>query len=131
MHRRDWVLAGVTVALFLWLRAASGGRIPCMDVISEVNRDIGMGRSPDASRIAKTLKTSPVWVEHCMVTYGRRLRRAKRDENEAEREEQLEKFEEEEPEEIAPEEKGEEEPREQPAPKKQRRSALRKLRTPE
>lgn len=97
----------------------SGGvkrRVPCPDVLSEANHDVTRDprRRVDLSRIAKRLNTSTLWVEHCMIIYGRRARRPGIESAES-REQRLENWEENEPEEAAAEdteERGEREEKE-------------------
>lgn len=83
---------------------ARAAQIACADVISEVNRSIRLngGTSPEISRLAKRLGSTPAWVEHCMRVYGRRARRPGLESTEG-RESRLEQFESDEAEEIAPE----------------------------
>jgi hypothetical protein len=79
-------------------------RIPCDQVMSRINREIGAehGRAADLSLVAKRMGTSVAWVERCLTSYGRRAKRPGLESAEG-REERLEKFEEDEPEETFPE----------------------------
>jgi hypothetical protein len=78
--------------------------VPCNQVISWVDRDseFRRGEAPDMSVVAKELDTSVVWVERCMLTYGRRPKRQAVESAES-REQRLESLEEDEPEERGPE----------------------------
>jgi len=100
------VIAAVGLALCLAVAVprAGGGQVPCIDVIRLVNQQIGRvhGGNPDLSRIAHKLKSSPAWVEHCMLAYGRRPKRPGRESAEV-LEERFERMEEEEPEEASAE----------------------------
>ena len=101
-----WAVVIAAVGLALWLAVAvpraGGGQVPCSDVIRQVNQQIGRGGTPILSTIAHKLGSSPAWVEHCMLAYGRRPKRPGREGEEA-REERVEKWEEGEPEERAAE----------------------------
>ncbi len=77
--------------------------------------------------IAHKLGSSPAWVEHCMLAYGRRPKRPGREGEEA-REERIEKWEEEEPEEAAAEDA--EAPDHAPFERRQRVLRLRRTPTP-
>src|SRR5262249_19347383 len=83
---------------------AAAWRVPCDQVISRVNHEVGAerGGSADLSKLAKAMGTTTGWVEHCMTMYGRRQRRPEV-ESADRREERLEALEDEEPEEVAPE----------------------------
>ncbi len=117
MMRARYVLLIAALVCILWVanpvRRARGGAVPCADVMHLVNHEITAlsTERPDLSEIAKTLGSTPAWVEHCMLVYGRRPTRPGMESSEG-REAKFEKFEEdepEEPEEQASEEAGEEE----------------------
>ncbi len=59
-------------------------RIPCTEVVHEMNRlsGTGQGRGSDADHLARRLNTSPLWVEKCAATYGRRLQHDSTDSDE-------------------------------------------------
>lgn len=79
-------------------------RIPCATVLHEMNR-LRSARSPyanDADHLARRIGTSPLWVEKCASTYGRRVRMDPIDSDERVRRE--ERWESEEATEIAREE---------------------------
>lgn len=83
---------------------AAQRRVPCDQVTSRVDHDTNArgGHTVDMSMVAKELGTSVVWVERCMLTYGRRPRRPSGKTAES-REQLLESLEENEPEEGGPE----------------------------
>lgn len=58
---------------------AHGGRIPCSEVVAEMDRITtsadGIYDGADPIQIARHLKVEPLWVERCAATYGRRLSR--------------------------------------------------------
>lgn len=133
MRGREWTLIGAVVVLFLRLRVATGGGVACSSVIAQINHGVTAehGRAADMSHIAKTLGTSPAWVEHCMLAYGRRPKRPGLESAEG-REERLESLEENEPEETAPEDKEEEGAPERPEhPEKERQLKVRPTPTPD
>ena len=80
-------------------------RVPCDRVISRYNGDpnVERGRAVDLSTVARELNTSVIWVERCMLAYGKRLDRS-HFESEESAEDRLEALEADEPEESAPEE---------------------------
>ena len=80
------------------------GRVPCDQVTSRLDRDTNArnGRTPDMSVVAEELGTSVVWVERCMLAYGRRPKRPGTESDEA-RQHLLESWEADEPEESGPE----------------------------
>ncbi len=125
--RARYSLLIAAVVFTLWVaspvRRAGGGQVPCADVMHRVNREVTAlrGGNPDLSEIAKTLGSTPAWVEHCMYTYGRRPKRPGRESAET-REARFEKMEEEEPEE--PEEKGPEEAGEEEKERREKRAHL-------
>jgi len=79
---------------------AAQRRAPCDEVTSQVDRDTNArgGHTVDMSVVAKELGTSVVWVERCMLAYGRQPRRPSGKSAES-REQLLESLEENEPEE--------------------------------
>ena len=81
-----------------------GRRVGCDEVVSRVDREkrAGHGRAADMSSLAQRLGTTVFWVEHCMLTYGRRPKRPGVESAEI-REERMESLEENEPEETAAE----------------------------
>jgi hypothetical protein len=85
------------------IRAAQR-RVPCDQVTSRLDRDINVreGQTVDMSVLAKKLGTSVVWVERCMLAYGRRARRPGAESSES-KEQLLESLEQGEPEERGPE----------------------------
>lgn len=95
----------VAVALVGVPTSARAGRIPCADVINEVDRvDSQSGaRSADPVKVARRLKIDPRWVERCAEAYGRRLAHRAPDHGVG-REDQDEQWEEQEPEEVSREE---------------------------
>jgi len=115
MRRAPSRLVIAAVVLTVWLGMASAGTVPCDVIIARVNRNAGKerGRAPDMSELAKQLGTSTVWVEHCMITYGRRSKRPGLESAEG-REERLESLEEDEPEETGLEDVEEPGAREEP-----------------
>ena len=118
------VLFLAAALLVAWLACgvprARAGKVECETVISAADQQSRGGKVPDASELAKKLKTSAAWVEHCMETYGRRTRRSGQESQEG-REQRLEALEDEEPEEAEPEDKEEEGENERPErPERQR-----------
>jgi len=91
--------------LFTWLTFAAprteARRVACDQVLSVVNRQLRAtrGRATDLTDVAKELKTTIPWVEHCMRAYGRRPLRPGREAAES-REAEIEAYEEDEPEET-------------------------------
>lgn len=54
------------------------GRVPCSDVIAEMDRSTTEERiyeGADPVKIGRHLGVEPLWVERCAETYGRRLSR--------------------------------------------------------
>ena len=80
---------------------AAERRVPCDQVISQVDREGYAHR--DVSVVARSLDTSVVWVERCMLAYGRQPRRP-RGESAESKEKRLQRLEEDEPEERGREE---------------------------
>jgi len=97
------ILWGV-VTLLLLVGPASAQRIPCTEVVHEMNRLSGAGssRGDDAEHLARRLNTTPQWVEKCASIYGRRLKTLPMDSDERVRRE--EEWESEEPIEVGREE---------------------------
>lgn len=85
--------------------SAAERRVPCDQVISQVDREsyTHPRHAVEMSVVAKNLDTNVVWVERCMVAYGRQPRRPSAQSVES-KEKRLESLEEDEPEERAPEE---------------------------
>jgi hypothetical protein len=85
----------VSLWVVLLLPLLGGGavaqRIPCSEVMHEINRLSGAGssRHDDAEYLARRLKTSLVWVEKCASIYGRRLKTVPLDSDERVRREEL------------------------------------------
>ena len=94
---------------------ANAGQVSCAEIMHHVNHQISAehGRAVDISAMAKTIGTSPPWIEHCMQVYGRRPKRPDLQSGE-DREDLLETFETSEPEETAPEDEEEDGVRERP-----------------
>jgi hypothetical protein len=87
------------------IRGAAGRRVPCDQVISQVDREgyVHGRRGVEMAVVAKNLNTSVVWVERCMLAYGREPERPSGASAES-RERRLESLEEGEAEERGPEE---------------------------
>ena len=85
------------------IRAAH--RAPCDKVISRYNTDPSRdsGRGVDLSAVARDLNTSVIWVERCLVAYGKPVKGSHLETAESV-EDRLEALEEEEPEETSREE---------------------------
>ncbi len=93
------------------LSTPSGGeaarRVGCAEVISKIDSEASArhGREVRINVVARSLGTTPWWVERCMTTYGRSVpMRKNQPSGESLLEERVERFEEDEPEELAPEE---------------------------
>jgi hypothetical protein len=101
------------VAAVLAPRRLEAGRVPCPDVIKEVDRVIGRRGSyrPDPLRIARRLGVDPEWVVRCARLYGRRLSKEPARLIDAERDQLDERWEADEPIEIGREEQEAEEGR--------------------
>ncbi len=48
-------------------------KVPCLEVVSELNHRISRGMDRDPKRIAKRLDTEIEWVEECLRLHGRRV----------------------------------------------------------
>jgi hypothetical protein len=109
------VLAVLLVALWMVPPRGRAGQVSCVQVMRSVNRHVSRerGRSADLSDVAKSLGTSPSWVEHCLRAYGRRPKRPGLESAEG-REGLLEDYEESEFEESGPEDVEEPGARERP-----------------
>jgi hypothetical protein len=97
-------------------------RISCERVISKIDQQVRRtnGQPADMSQVARQLGTHVIWVEHCMLAYGRRPKRPGYESAEA-RDERLEALEADEPEESGPEDVEEPGARERPEhPEKER-----------
>src|SRR5262249_23184777 len=81
-------------------KAVVPARVPCARVVMRVTQEetVQKGRAANLSILARQLGTSRLWVERCMLAYGRQPAHIEL-ENAEEREDALEKLEEEEPEE--------------------------------
>lgn len=94
--------------------AYGAGQVACWRVISELNK-VRKAEDNDVlamEKVAKRLRTRPIWVENCMRVYGRAVPRRIRIDQDL-RDETLERMEEQDiqPEDQAPEELREPDPR--------------------
>jgi len=100
-------------------------RVPCDQVISQADHDsYVLHHAADLSVVARELDTSAVWVERCMLAYGREVRRPSNKSAES-KEQLLESLEEDEPEERGREEIEEPGPPSRKLPEKQLRQPIR------
>ena len=106
MRFRSGVLAFTALGVLTAAPRAQAIRVPCEDVISELNREAEANEfaEPDPAEVGKKLKTDPQWIERCAETYGRRLGKKAEVTESQEGKDPSEAWEENEPEEIAPEE---------------------------
>lgn len=58
--------------------AAGEARVPCPQVIAELNRRVSRGQDRSPARIARSLDADPAWVEECLRMSGRRLEAPRR-----------------------------------------------------
>lgn len=123
MRPRWWLIAGLVVLAFaswfsadsaVWARSKSAqeskeerpessvraGRMSCEDIVHTADR---LPQPADPVRVGRVLGQEFTWVERCLVTYGRRLRRSAPIHEEV-REEEQEASEDAEPEEVGAEE---------------------------
>jgi len=52
---------------------AADERVPCVQVVAELNRRISRGMHRDPVRMAKSLDTDVTWVESCLRLSGRQF----------------------------------------------------------
>lgn len=104
MHRFFWLFLAALISVPLFVGPAAARRIPCGDVLHEMNylRSVGSNRATKAEYLARRLDTSPLWIEKCAAMYGRQLDQAPMDSDARLRQE--ERWEAEEPEEVSREE---------------------------
>jgi hypothetical protein len=79
MSSRLLLAIALASSLLALPRPVHAGRIPCSDVIAEVDRsssEDGVYKGADPVQVARRLKVPPLWVERCAETYGRRLKRS-------------------------------------------------------
>jgi len=50
------------------------GKIPCTQVVAELNRRVTRGMGRGLEPMAKALGTEPAWIEQCLAIHGRRVR---------------------------------------------------------
>jgi hypothetical protein len=83
------------------------GRVDCARVVSLADQEVvDAGQSADVSVLAKRLGTNVIWIERCLQSYGRRVKRPGYESAES-REYHLDLFEGDEPEETFAEDKEE------------------------
>lgn len=52
---------------------ARAEKVPCYQVVAELNHRISRNMDRDPKKIAKRLDTEPDWVEECLRLHGRRV----------------------------------------------------------
>jgi hypothetical protein len=96
---RGFILLAVILGVVAARELQAQRRVPCTDVVHELDAITGRGGShrADPIRVAIRLNVEPAWVEHCAQLYGRRLAKRLPRVSDEEREERQERWESEEP----------------------------------
>lgn len=68
----------LAVAAVAGVAAAGEARVPCHQVVGELNRRVSRGQDRSPERIARRLDADPVWVAECLRMSGRRVEAPRR-----------------------------------------------------